>query len=116
MVRPTAEEPESDAGTEGRRDHGQRGGRLDHRQPSLRKMGGAYQAALEAVFAIPIAVAFGYFVDKHFGTSPIFLLVGVVLGFAAFVLRLVRLGRTIPVTQGDASQDRPERWTDRGSS
>ena len=79
-------------------------------------MGGAYQAALEAVFAIPIAVTFGYFVDKHFGTSPIFLLVGVVMGFAAFVLRLVRLGRTIQPTQADASEDRAERWTDRGSS
>ena len=116
MVRPTAEEPESGAGAEGRGDHGQRGGGLGLRPPGLRKMGGAYQAALEAVFAIPVAVVFGYFADKHFGTSPIFLLVGVVLGFAAFVLRLVRLGRTIPVTQGDASQDRPERWTDRGSS
>ncbi len=109
MTRPTAEEPESGARAEGRGDRGQRGGRLELRPPSLRKMGGAYQAALEAVFAIPIAVVFGYFVDKHFGTSPIFLLVGVVMGFAAFVLRLVRLGRTIPPTQGDASEDRPER-------
>ncbi len=111
MVRPTAEEPESGAGAAG---HGEPGRGL--RRPGLRKMGGAYQAALEAVLAIPIAVAFGYFVDKHFGTSPIFLLVGVVMGFAAFVLRLVRLGRTIPPTQADASEDRAERWTDRGSS
>jgi F0F1-type ATP synthase assembly protein I len=108
MVRPSAEEPESGAGAEGRGDQGQGGGGLELRPPGLRKMGGAYQAALEAVFAIPIAVVFGYFVDKHFGTSPIFLLVGVVMGFAAFVLRLVRLGRTIPPTQGDASEDRPE--------
>jgi hypothetical protein len=116
MVRPTAEEPESGADAEGRGDHGQRGGGLGLRPPGLRKMGGAYQAALEAVFAIPVAVVFGYFADKHFGTSPIFLLVGVVMGFAAFVLRLVRLGRTIPPTQGDASEDRPEQWTEKGSS
>ena len=116
MVRPTAEEPESGAGAEGRRENGQRGGRPDPRHPSLRKMGGAYQAALEAVVAIPVAVAFGYFVDKQFGTSPIFLLVGVVMGFAAFVLRLVRLGRSISQTQGDTSENRPGRWTDTGSS
>ena len=104
MVRPTAEEPASGAGAAG---HGEPGRGL--RRPSLQKMGGAYQAALEAVFAIPVAVAFGYFVDKHFGTSPMFLLVGVVMGFAAFVLRLVRLGRSIPPTQGDGSEDRVER-------
>ena len=49
----------------------------------------AYQAALEAVFSIPIAGGLGYWADAHFGTSPILLLAGLVLGFASFVLRLV---------------------------
>jgi F0F1-type ATP synthase assembly protein I len=51
----------------------------------------AYQAALEAVFAIPIAAGLGYWGDSHFGTSPVLLLVGLVLGFATFVVRLSRM-------------------------
>lgn len=47
---------------------------------------------MEAVLAVPIAVGFGYWADTHFGTSPRYLLVGAVIGFCAFVLRLVRMG------------------------
>jgi F0F1-type ATP synthase assembly protein I len=68
----------------------------------LRRKGAAYQGALEAVFAILVAVAIGYFVDRRFGTSPGFLFVGVVLGFSAFVLRLVRLGRALTPPDGEA--------------
>ena len=50
----------------------------------------AYQAALEAVFAIPIAAGLGYWADTRFGTAPIWLLVGLALGFATFVVRLSR--------------------------
>ena len=50
----------------------------------------AYQAAVEAVFAIPIAGGLGWWADRHFGTDPFLLLVGLMLGFASFVLRLVR--------------------------
>ena len=55
----------------------------------------AYQGAFEAVMAIPITILIGYWLDRRFDTSPIFLLVGTVIGFAAFVLRLVRLGRQL---------------------
>ena len=55
----------------------------------------AYQWAAEAAFSIPIAIGLGYWADTKLGTSPIFLLVGVVLGFAAFVLRLVRMRRLV---------------------
>ena len=53
--------------------------------------GAAYQGAMEAVLAIPIAVGLGYWADTHFETSPRYLLVGAVIGFCAFVLRLVRM-------------------------
>ena len=59
----------------------------------------AYQMALEAVFSIPIAIGLGYWADSAWGTGPILLLVGVVVGFGAFVLRLVRM-RTL--VEGDA--------------
>ena len=51
----------------------------------------AYQAALEAVFAIPIAGGLGYWADRQFGTDPVLLIVGLVLGFATFVVRLSRM-------------------------
>ena len=51
----------------------------------------AYQAALEAVFAIPIAGGLGYWADRQFGTDPVLLLVGLALGFVTFVVRLSRM-------------------------
>ncbi len=77
----------------------------DRGRVSLRRQGAAYQGALEAVFAILVAVAIGYFVDRRFGTSPGFLFVGVILGFSAFVLRLVRLGRALTPPEGEAPDD-----------
>lgn len=55
----------------------------------------AYQGAFEAVMAIPIAIGIGYWLDGRFDTTPILLLVGAAVGFGAFVLRLVRLGRQL---------------------
>ena len=62
---------------------------------SGRSGGGAYEGAFEAVGAILIATLFGYWFDQHFETTPAGLLVGAGIGFAAFVLRLVRLGRQL---------------------
>lgn len=54
-------------------------------------LGRAYQGAFEAVMAIVVAGALGAFADSRLGTSPWLLMAGVVLGFGAFVLRLVRM-------------------------
>lgn len=54
-------------------------------------MGAKYQGALEAVLAIPIGAGLGYWADKEWDVSPLGLLIGFGLGFAAFVLRLIRL-------------------------
>lgn len=80
---------------------GRSGAESDRGRGSLRRQGAAYQGALEAVFAILVAVALGYFIDRRFGTSPRFLFVGVILGFSAFVLRLVRLGRALSPPDGE---------------
>ena len=53
--------------------------------------GAKYQGALEAVFAIPVGAGLGYFADKYFESNPVGLLIGFALGFAAFILGLVRL-------------------------
>ena len=62
---------------------------------SGRRFGIAYQGAFEAVFAIVIGAGLGYAADRRFGTEPWGVLVGLGLGFGAFVLRLVRLGRVL---------------------
>jgi F0F1-type ATP synthase assembly protein I len=55
----------------------------------------AYQGAFEAVGSVLIACAFGYWVDTRWDTRPYGLLVGTIVGFAAMVLRLVRLGKEL---------------------
>jgi len=55
----------------------------------------AYQGAFEAIGSVLIACAFGYWVDSRWDTAPWGLLIGTGVGFAAMVLRLVRLGKEI---------------------
>jgi F0F1-type ATP synthase assembly protein I len=50
-----------------------------------------YQAAFEAVLAVPIAVGFGWWCDTQFESAPIGMLIGVGIGFAAMLLRIVRM-------------------------
>ena len=69
------------------------------------RQGAAYQGAFEAVFAILIAAFLGNWADDHFGTAPRYLLVGFVIGFASFVLRLVQLGRHL---QDTPPEDEPD--------
>jgi F0F1-type ATP synthase assembly protein I len=65
----------------------------------------AYEGAFEAVFAILIAAFLGDLADDHFGTAPRYLLVGFAIGFASFVLRLLKLGRTLQNSAPDAERD-----------
>ena len=71
----------------------------------------AYQAAVEAVFAIMIATGLGYWADQKFDTGPVWLIVGAVIGFCAFVLRLMRLRPLLvpPPSDAEGSEDRAPR-------
>ena len=69
-------------------------GRLPDRY-SAKPMGAAYQASMEAVFSIVIAVLLGWWADSYFGTAPWAVLAGATIGFGAFVLRLSRLRATM---------------------
>ena len=55
----------------------------------------AYQGVFEAVGSILIACGVGFWIDRQFETAPVGLLVGAVIGFGAFVLRLLRLGKEL---------------------
>jgi len=66
-----------------------------NRWRAARRQGLAYQGGVEAVFAILIAAGLGYWADHSLGTSPRYLLIGMLFGFTAFVLRLLRLGRQL---------------------
>jgi len=65
----------------------------DEHELRARREGAAYQGALEAVFALLIGAGIGYWADTRFGSSPWLLLLGTALGFTAFVVRLLRMGR-----------------------
>jgi len=60
---------------------------------------------MEAVFAIPIAGGLGWWADKSFGTRPVGLLVGLALGFAAFVMRLSTMRRLVEEASANASDE-----------
>ncbi len=67
--------------------------------------GSAYQGAVEAVFAIVIATLLGYWADEYFDTAPRWLITGAVVGFASFVLRLMRMRELVENTEPET---RPE--------
>lgn len=55
----------------------------------------AYQGVFEAVGSILIGCGLGFWFDRSFETGPIGVLVGAAIGFGAFVLRLMRLGKEL---------------------
>ena len=65
----------------------------DEKELQARRRGAVYQGGSEAVFAILIAAGIGYWLDGRLDSAPTFLLIGIAVGFAAFTVRLVRLGR-----------------------
>jgi hypothetical protein len=52
--------------------------------------------------AVLVGAGAGYWVDRRWGTTPYGVIVGVVIGFAAMVLRLLRLGREV-LPEADAA-------------
>ena len=79
------------------------------RQRTAQSQGLAYQGAFEAVFAILIAAGIGLWADRYFDTSPRYLLIGTGVGFASFVLRLLRLGRQLHPDASEESQQDEQR-------
>lgn len=67
--------------------------------------GSAYEGAFEAVGAILIATLLGYWFDEHFETTPTGVITGAAIGFGAFVLRLLRMGRQFHPDDGTAETE-----------
>jgi len=64
---------------------------------------------MEAVLAIVIATGLGYWADARFGTSPRWLIVGAIVGFGAFVLRLARMAKLVEDPTQDEDEDEEPR-------
>ena len=72
-----------------------------------RRQAKAYEGAFEAVASVIISALLGYWADGYFDSSPWLMLVGVVLGFAAMVTRLFRLGAEMESLSA-AEQEAPQ--------
>jgi len=70
-----------------------------------RRQAKAYEGAFEAAFSVLIAVGIGHWADGYFEIAPVGVLSGVVLGFAAMTVRLVRLGTQLGITDENSSRD-----------
>jgi F0F1-type ATP synthase assembly protein I len=78
-------------------------------------MASAYQGAVEAVVAMVICALAGWWLDGRFGTGPWGLFVGMAFGFAALLVRLLRIktptiGRPALPAASDREQDEAG-WT-----
>ena len=69
------------------------------------RAGAAYQGAVEAVLAVLVGAGIGYWLDTKLDTSPWIFLAGLLLGFCAFIMRLLRMRRLIEDSPADG--DRP---------
>lgn len=66
----------------------------------------AYQGVLEAVLCMPAGVVVGIVADRMLGTHPWLVLGGLALGFAGFVIRVVRLPRRLAAIPDETDPDR----------
>jgi F0F1-type ATP synthase assembly protein I len=82
-----------------------------NRTPAGKRFAGVYQGSVEAVVALLLAMGLGHWADGKFETAPILLLVGVVIGFGAFVLRLMRM-RPLVEAAAAAAPKSTKRWED----
>ena len=61
------------------------------KQGLTRQQSAAYQGAVEAALTVPIGAGLGWLCDQQFETEPFGLIVGVVFGFAAMLVRIIRM-------------------------
>jgi F0F1-type ATP synthase assembly protein I len=68
-----------------------------------------YQGAVEAVVALLLAMGAGHWADQKLETAPRYLIVGTIIGFSAFVVRLLRMRKLMePPRPEDRERGRAE--------
>ncbi|MBW2271403.1 MAG: AtpZ/AtpI family protein [Deltaproteobacteria bacterium] len=78
---------------------------LERQRRRASRQGLAYQGAFEAVVAILIVSGIGLWIDGRYETSPWGLLIGTAIGFASFVIRLLRLGKRLQELADSIEED-----------
>lgn len=74
--------------------------------PDAKTVSGVYQGSVEAVVALLLAMGLGYWADEKLDTAPWLLIAGVVLGFAAMVLRIWRMRALVEDTDEGPPEER----------
>ena len=82
-------------------------GRRRVKRAAASAAGDAYQGAFEAVMAVLVGAGAGYWVDRRWETTPYGVIGGVVIGFAAMVLRLMRMRNELPPPPAGAGSGGP---------
>ena len=62
-------------------------------KPLTSQLGRAFELGLEVSLAVVLGMGLGYYADGRFGSAPVFLLVGLALGFGTAILSLYRFAR-----------------------
>jgi ATP synthase protein I len=76
------------------------------RQREMTGNGRAFRMVSEFVSAIIVGTALGFAIDAIFGTRPIFLIVLLLMGFAAGVLNVVRAAKEINAATPEPDPDK----------
>lgn len=82
-------------------------GQDDSSDPGRRRTR-AYQSAMEAVFAIPIALGIGWWLGGKLGSETIGMLIGLGFGFATFIVRLTRMRGMVEQEAAEAERRKEE--------
>jgi ATP synthase protein I len=71
-------------------------------------LGKAFELGIQIGACVVVGVALGYYVDRWLETEPVFLLVFMLLGFAAAIRTLLRFAQQAAPPEGSAPGDAPE--------
>jgi len=72
----------------------------ERRRGNQQGVGLAMRIGIELVAAVMVGSGLGWFLDDKFGTSPVFLLALVCLGFTAGVMNVIRLAKGLDKREG----------------
>jgi ATP synthase protein I len=86
----------------------------DRRKGKAQGLGLGMRIGIELLASVLVGGGLGWFIDDKLGTSPIFLLALVSLGFTAGVLNVIRLTKRMDIAQGIVhGRDRERRGDDK---